>query len=350
VTASHKWIGAASSPDVWRSALERLPAGQRDVYFEPEYALLYESANGQAECFIYEDGGDLLVYPFMRNEVPAFPGRFDLCTPYGYGGPLASTRHPEFLRGAFAAFHQQARQRGVIAELIKCHPLLGNHARLAEGGFPGKIVPVCKTVFVPMAVDEEARFAQIYTHANRKNINKSRRANAVFTTGPELWSAFLPLYEGTMTANQAASFYFFPATYFERLQQTMPAQHTVVGVTVDGQVAAAMVVLHGQRFAYCHLIGTRREMMGLGVNNFLHHELIQWCKGRGLEALLIGGGRSNDDDDSLLNFKKNFSDQLAQFYVAEHVLDRPRYDEVRAAWAQRNPGKEASSRLLSYRL
>ncbi len=350
MVAEQAWT-SASKPELWRAALDRLPKEQRDVYFEPAYVALHENGKSLAECFLYGDGGETFLYPFVRQEVPFRPGYFDICSAYGYSGPLATTTDGAFLRAAFAAFQVEAKSRRVVAEVVKCHPLLANHRLLEAGGFPGKLIPVCQTAYVEINVDDEQRWSQIYSHANRKNINKCRRANAQFVVGPDerQWQAFDELYVKTMDANNAAGFYYFTPEYFQKIRTTLPERHLLVSVTVEDKIGAVMLVLLGETMAHCHLVGTERELKGLGVNNFLHHELIQWCKAKGYASLHIGGGRSNAEDDSLLNFKKNFTDKTATYYVGENILDLAIYEELCAEWTSLNPGKEISGRLLKYR-
>jgi hypothetical protein len=345
-----QWLDAAAARDVWRQKLAALPPRLQDVYFVPAYAALYADDSAHAECFISEDGERLYLYPFIRRPIPGAPGAFDLSTPYGYGGPISNSEDEAFLAAARAHFEAAARSRGVIAEVIKFHPLLQNHSLLRKAAYSGKITHVSNTVFVPMDVPETQRWTNVYTHANRKNVNKARRAEARFTLGCSTgaWEAFERLYQGTMAARQAESFYSFSAEYFGRIRQTLDGRHTLAAVTVGGRYAAVMLVLLGERFAHCHLLGTDPEFLPAGVNNFLHHELIAWCVANGYEALHIGGGRTPAPEDSLLAFKRNFSDQLAAFHVGECVFDAPLYEKLVAQWQERHPGK-TSHKLLRYR-
>ena len=343
-----RWIDDVSAPE-WGESLERLPTELRDVYFQPGYVRLYEDAWHQAQCFVYCEGSSVYYYPFLVQQIPAHPGMFDITTAYGYGGPISTSSDVDFAGRAHAEFIAHARERGVIAELVKFHPLLENHHLAGKTSM--RVVPVCPIVYVDLRQDEQHRWDHVYTHANRKNVNKAKRAGAVvdFDGGDDAWTSFERLYAKTMATNAATDFYHFSPAYFAGIRQRLGPHHRLVTVRLAGNVVAALIVLLGSRFAHCHLLGTDRAVMSVGVNNLLHHELILWTAAHGYERLLIGGGRGNDADDSLLRFKRNFSDTLATFFVGESIISHAGYQAVCDAWRSSNPERNMGNRLFGYR-
>jgi CelD/BcsL family acetyltransferase involved in cellulose biosynthesis len=347
-TPASRWIGGGEG-DAWDRELALMPEAMRDVYFEWEYVSLYAAEGTEPGCFVYSEGDCRFFYPFLFQRVRPDGARADLSTAYGYGGPLVASDDPAFAARARAKFRKEAVSRGAIAELIKFHPLLGNEVALP--GLLDRVVPVCPVVYADLQIDAQRRWEQVYTHANRKNINKARRANATvhMEGGDAEWAAFRRLYAATMVNNAAADFYHFSDDYFRAIRERLPSHHRLVTVRLEGEIVAAMIVLLGTRFVHCHLIGTDRAAIPFGVNNLLHHELIVWAAAQGYERLLIGGGRGNAEDDTLLRFKRNFSDLLATFHVGETVLDAAGYDAACAGWRDANPGRDVVERLLSYR-
>jgi hypothetical protein len=347
--ANISWA-SSDNCEKWESALAMVPQQNFDVFHLPWYVKLYETGERRAECFVFEDGSETFVYPFLRGpvEVEGYSHFSDISSPYGYSGPVASTKDAGFLSAAFGAFDAAARERGVIAELIKFNPLLQNQELCRIGAFQGEIIEVCKVVVVDVDINDTMRFESVYTHANRKNIKKSQRAGASASFGSTevQWTRFMELYGATMEANNAQDRYYFNTAYFNAIRTSGANAHSLVSVELEGRIVAVMLVLTGSRNAYCHLIGSDREAMKLGVNNLLHHELIGWAKNHGLEKILIGGGRSNADDDPLLKFKLSFSDILEPFFVGERVFDNDAYIRMKDDF--QTAGK-AVDRLLFYR-
>lgn len=336
--------------NIWREWLAKMPHDRMDVYYDPEYVHLYVEDHGSANCYIYNDGEHVYIYPFIMRPVPGNAGYFDISAPYGYGGPVSDTDDPDFLNQAYRCFNEEALKRNVIAEVIKFHSLLNNHIPLMNI-FKGTITKICPTVYVDINVDEDYRWKNIYTHANRKNINKAKRSNIEVkaTRDDDSWRAFQRLYAVTMDANKTREFYFFSPEYFNSIKKYLAGNYILISCTAAGRIIAVMLVLLGKIYAHCHLLGTDRDFMSTGVNNLLHHELILWCKKNGYLKLHIGGGRGNSDDDSLLRFKKNFSDKLSSFYVGEYVLNPGIYSRLCREWSLNNPGKKESGHLLKYR-
>lgn len=328
MTKASQWLGL-NDKDLWLDRLARLPHGLNDVYGRPEYVQLYTGDDSTAQCFLYEQGDKLFLYPFLQQRTPYLEDYYDITTAYGYGGPVFNSDDPAFLKAALDEFRAQALERNIVAELIKFNPMYGNHAPLQEV-FGGEIIPMCNTVYVEMDIDEEYRWMKEYTAANRKGIKKSIRqeAEADFNRESDAWAQFEALYFGTMKHNSADDFYLFSEQYFAGIRETLADNYILSTARIDGNVGASMILLYGEEYAYCHLIGTNRDYQKFGVNNFLHHHCIQWCKEQGFKRLLIGGGRGLDDDDPLLRFKKNFSKQLSMFHVGEQVLNESVYKEL----------------------
>lgn len=334
----------------WVDFLARFPEEMRDVYYLPDYVHLYESETDRATCFTYEEGSRAFLHCFVLREIPDGGGYRDICTAYGYGGPIANSNDRDFVARAYAHFRQAALDRRVVAELIRFHPLLNNQD-LMSAADGVTLVDVCPTVHVDIDRDEAERWSHIYTHANRKNINKARRhgVQVIFGQEPSLWDTYHELYRETMEANQATLFYYFPPIYYERLRETLKDYYTLVAAQLEGRVVSVLLLLFGPVFAHCHRIGSKRERMSLGINNLLHHEVIQWCRAQGIEKLLIGGGRGNAEDDLLFRFKKQFSDVQGRFFVGESVLNSEAYSRLCQQWAATDPGTYVSDRLLKWR-
>jgi hypothetical protein len=88
----------------WKKYLELLPISQQDIYFTPEYYELYEkNGDGKAQCFIFEDNGNIALYLFFINSVNELGYKlnneyYDIQGAYGYNGVISSSYNIEFRR------------------------------------------------------------------------------------------------------------------------------------------------------------------------------------------------------------------------------------------------------------
>ena len=342
------WLDS-SDRDLWYRWLSQLPKIKRDIYYNLDYINLYARHEDIVNCYIFNRGNKVYLYPFIVRPVPEITGYFDITTAYGYGGPISNSDDPAFLEEAYARFIEETSKRNIVAEVIKFHPLLNNHLLLEEF-YKGVITKICSTVYVDVNLDEQYRWEKDYTPANRNKIKKAKRYHVKIRLGndDELWEEFKNLYENTMKANKARDFYFFPTNYFNSIKINLPNNYILISCTLKGNIITVMLVLLGTDYAHVHLIGSNNDFIRLGINNLLHHELIKWCKENGYSKLHIGGGRENNDDDSLLRFKKNFSDKMTSFYIGEHILNKKIYDEL-CQRSNKENAENTTDHLLKYR-
>lgn len=336
--------------DLWKTYLQNSLQDFSDVYFLPEYGYLHEDKNTEPCCYLYTQEQNVFFYPFLKSAIRDDFDYFDISTAYGYGGPLSNTKDTHFIKQAYNQFRLEAREKNIIAELIRFHPIINNQELMLE--CPDiKLLDTCPTVHVNIDIDEEHRWEKIYPYANRKNINKAKRNNVEIHFGKDetTWLAFQELYGETMTANQAVSFYYFSDDYYQRLRNDLQDNYILVSATHNDQIVSVLILLLGPAYAHCHRIGTKRSVMSLGINNYLHHETIIWCKSQGIKNLLIGGGRGNTEDDSLYQFKRNFSDVSGRFFIGESILNNEIYHLLCDEWQTKNFDKTLPDRLFKYR-
>ncbi len=343
-----RWLNYSES-GTWSEFLAKLGMDV-DVYFKPEYIQLYEKPDCAPTCFVYQEYEQLFIHSFLVQGIPQAPGILDISSAYGYGGPLSNSDDRGFILRSHQEFTRQAKDKGIVAAVTKFHPLLKNHLLFPETGQSHRI-SVCPTVYVDLTIDEPLRWEKIYSHANRKNINKAKRLGLeiIFSKDPKALIPFRSLYEETMKANNADSSYFFNESLFRRLVDNLPKEFVVISAVDGKEIISSMIVLLGRRWAHCHLIGTKRDALTKGTNNLLHHQLILWLKENRFESLHIGGGRGNLEDDPLLKFKKNFSNLTAQFFIGESIIDSDKYSELCRKWEKDKPNSPHKHKVLKYR-
>ena len=54
----------------WSTCLAKLPLDRQDIYDTPDfYDLCERNGDGKALCFVFEQDGDVAMYPFLLNSV-----------------------------------------------------------------------------------------------------------------------------------------------------------------------------------------------------------------------------------------------------------------------------------------
>jgi hypothetical protein len=331
----------ADDPAAWHDALDRIP--QRDVYFDAAYHRAYEAAGeGRASAFVYDDAGETFFHPFLTAEVDGTD--IDVEGVYGYTGPIATTDDAEFTAAAWTAFRAWAREAGIVAEFVRFHPLLEND-RLAAADM--RVSRVRESVIVPLAGEPWSG----YSGSQRRAVRRAQREGLVFE---ELDAradigTFTNLYDDTMARLEAAPRYRFPRQYYAALADLGPRLR-LFGVRRNERVVAAALVLVGDRWLHYHLGGSAHDARESRPNNLLFHEIAEWGRAEGREALHLGGGVGDDPDDSLLRFKSGFSRERRVVTVGTRVHRQERYDQLCDAWLAKTGRKQRPSYFMLYRL
>lgn len=335
----------------WKYISGRLPSQNQDVYFSPEYYSLYENnGDGRTICFVFEEGGDLAIYPFLMNPITPLGYEldkeyYDIQGAYGYNGLIASTYNEEFIASFWAAFDTWCQENDVVAEFTRFHPLMNNQ-ELAS--------PKMKTFYSRHTVALDLADDDIWMHQisskNRNMIRKAEKEGVTIVESDD-YEIFRKLYDGTMTDLHAEDFYFFPPSYYEEYKQSFKDKSMLCLAILNGKVIAGSMFMFSEDYAHYHLSARDREYSRYAANNLILWYGIQKAKERGCKWFHFGGGTTGEDDDSLLKFKKEFSKTLCEFWIGKRVHNQKVYDQIVEQWKTNHPDSFEHNRvkLLGYR-
>ncbi|HEY0150770.1 MAG TPA: GNAT family N-acetyltransferase [Longimicrobium sp.] len=320
----------------WLAMWEAWP--RREVFAHPDYVALYaEEGTGRARCAVLRSGGASVLYPFIQRDLrgekfwdPSVGRASDLISPYGYGGACAWGDAPADLAAAFwARFDEWARGERVVSEFVRfsLFPEILLH-------YPGTREERQDNVVRSLDLDEE-RMWMDFEHKVRKNVKRAQRSGVTVELDPDgaRLDDFLRIYQSTMDRREADSRYYFPQSYFERLQGGLPGQYMYFHALLGGEVVSTELVLVSAENVYSFLGGTDPEAFATRPNDLLKHEIIRWAAGEGKRRFVLGGGYQKDD--GIYRYKLAFAPGGATpYHVGYRVLD----PELYAALSRNRPG------------
>ncbi len=306
----------------------------------PRYAAIdAERSNLALPVFwIYEEGKDIYYHSFhlMPIEGTEF---YDVQSPYGYGGPVATTRSPEFLSRAWSAYSTWTAEHHILTEFVRFHPLLENWCY-----FNGNVIDDRPTVWIKI---NHATSLSAYKPRARTAIRKAIQhgLQVEWWQGLDFLRVFPPLYHDLMAELKANRFYDFPARYFQALTDWEAAK---AAVCLDGsEVIAAAVFLHLGNILEYHLSAASTHGKKLNAAHLLLHEAITFGQQLNCPYLHLGGGTNPSADNSLLFFKSGFSRERACFKIGTKVHLPGPYQEMKIQY-QEHYG-QVPSRFQFYR-
>jgi len=346
----------------WGRLIDALPSALRDIHFLPEYGRIYGQCYGYEPLLgLYQGDQGYVLQPFVRRplrELPFLRGAADadelsdIANAYGYGGPLCSAPDPAAARrlyaGFAAAFASWCDENGIASEFASLHPFMSEHQRPMIAGV---LAPRHEkdVVFVDLGADA-ARMMKSLRKGHRSSVAAARRAGVrverMEATAANL-ERFGELYHATMVRRQAAQRWFVPDGYFAACVRQLGARRaSLFFASIGGEVESACLLMHDFATAYYHFAATRARHPELGVNTLMVLETALWAKAAGFARYHLGGGVTPSRDDSLLRFKRGFSERSAPLYTYFCVRDQVVYDrlcERKRAHERATAGSESAS-------
>lgn len=335
----------------WKHLYQSIVPDKRDIYFTPEYYSLYQNyGEGEARCFVFEQNGEVVLYPFLINPITTLGFKlnkeyYDIQGAYGYNGIISSSESPDFIEAFWEAFEAYCQENDIVAEFTRFHPLLNNQ-RLAS--------PKMKSFFsrhtVALDLTDDDIWMNQLSSKNRNMIRKAEKEGVIIVESDD-YETFRRLYDGTMTDLHAEDFYFFPKSYYDEYEQTFKGESMLCLAMLDGKAIAGSMFMFSDDYAHYHLSARDREYSRYAANNLILWYAIQRAKERGCKWFHFGGGTTGNDDDSLLKFKKEFSKTLCEFWIGKRVHNQAVYDQIVEQWKTNYPEsyEQNKVKLLGYR-
>lgn len=315
------------SRDKWLDLLERWKGAEPDIHYRPEYCGLYINS-GEPRLFVYREGSNAVIYPFMLRRINSFAGLagklesdlYDVTSPYGYGGPLATGGAGD---GTWENFHlsfeEYCASKNIVTEFVRYHPLLENHRRACKYM---EVVKASSVVYVDLRQTDQEIWSG-YLRNNRNNIKKARREGleVILEEEPAHFEDFLSVYHHTLERNGASPSYYFGREYYSMIHNNLRGHFLYAHTIKNGEVISTELLLYNKTYIHSFLGGTLEEYFEYRPNNILKHEAICWAKNRGIRYYVLGGGYH--DGDGIFRFKRTFSkDGVLPFYIGKKVHNR----------------------------
>lgn len=283
-------LGHDPTERVWAAVGGDIGLGNGTVYEHPAYL---EAAAGHvgAEVELIESEGasiPLVRYPDRsRRTVYGLPAPF---------GPGSSDALPGL---AVAIARLNAPVTAVLSPIHGGYELARALIELGARTTGERVIAV---------TDLEHDPAPHFHRSVRGKIARAVRLGVATEVGP-LQPWFGSLYRAAMQDLDADPVYFFRDDYFECLAEV--GHYVVSAVNEDGVAAAGLFLTDGVE-CYYHLAGRRShsQRATTGAMNMVLADGIAYARETGCVRVVLGGGRTDSKDDSLLQFKLGYATQV----------------------------------------
>lgn len=284
-----------------------LKNGIGDCQFEFSYASLY----GIPEMFLFESGGKSAFIIYIVDDASR---TFE--SPYGYGSFYTTSYEEDFMEGFFSEFMLRMKKRGVIAGILRFHPGIQiPRSSLFETRFIRKTAVAVSPWKLPCLENAKCR--------NMVRRGWKNGLDIVITDSKEDYTAFGRVYRNEMMRRGASEELLFNDSYFTSLSE-LHFSRLIAAFDKDSVSGGAIMLVSKNGFSYYHLSAVVLGS-GPGISNALLHEGISLCAAQSRSPVMLGGGTTSFEDDPLLKFKIDFSDEMLDFCIGTFIIDRKEY-------------------------
>ncbi|WMT42376.1 GNAT family N-acetyltransferase [Paenibacillus sp. D2_2] len=335
-----------SHPAEWNAYLSQMY--EKDIYFSSEYFQLFEDEENQrAELFLYKQEDKLIMYPYLLRSIHHLPtivglglegDWFDISTPYGYGGPISNVppgaERSELYRQFGEVFTDYCREKRIMTEFVRFHPLIGNASEY-QAGLTTELIR--NTAYIDLTVGSEIELIKHYCSNHKRNIRnfkssplKIRRSNL-----RDKSESFSKLYYGTLEDLQADDFYYFPKSFIDETFRLLKGRLELFEVMDGEKTVAACLVMHEHPWMHYHLCGWDRAYLKWAPTKLLIHAAAMWGMENGFQQFHLGGGYTGNDN--LFQFKQGFATQLEplNYYLGKRIFFPEMYDRILSIYGNR---------------
>jgi len=305
----------------------------------------------EPQLLVVEDRSGIIAYPYFLRptntlEFATDIAAFDSTTPE-FTGPIVTGFASAALRRSFkAAIEAEVQQHCIVSEFAHLHPWADQDGMLDVSltTYDREIV------WIDVSLGKDVLWREHFSHACRKNINRSQRENVrVFEAETEDHiREFHRIYLHTMNRNNARSSYYFGLDYFLSIYRNLRSNARFVLAEHHGRIIASVLYLHDASDVYSYLGGADADSQEARPSNAVIFDTINWARQCGKRRFILGGGYQ--PDDGIFRFKSSFSRDVAKFYTYRRVHIPETYAKLERLWKERYGTASASRHFPPYRV
>ena len=300
-----------------------------DIYFEKEYAKLYEKIeNGKIEEFILKSENGIIKNLFLKRKIEN-ENFFDIITPYGYGGPIIieTDNKEKLLKEYNEQFSNFCSENNIVSEFIRFHPIYANaldFKNVYEVEYSRKTIGTNLKYFNDPVQEEFSKNAR---REIKQALKKDIQVHII--EKPDNLDNFKKLYYETMERNCASEYYYFDENYFNEMILKLRDYILLIELEFESEIIASEIYLIKGKILHAHLLGSCSKLLELNAGSLIEAMAAKWGKEHEFEYIHHGGGRTSDPEDSLFKYKKKFGKNTEfDFYIGKKIWNKEIYEKL----------------------
>lgn len=316
----------------WDEYIEQSP--YKDIYFNQNYLKIFETIlDAKCNMFISGEEENHFLLPFFKRKIDVtltgFNGGidkekfYDIISPWYYGGPLIYGDLSENQIGeALEEFYNFCKVENFVSGFFYFNPYLQNHKILNKFVEPENAGEV---VFVSLKRDISDIFENSFSSSCRRAIKRGEKLGIKINLNNDdkYLKSFHEIYITSMDIKKAREFFKFSFDFFTELRDNFHDNFILITTEYKNRIVGGDIFLYMFGKMYYYLGAWDYNYPEVSASNRIFYEAIKFGKEKGLRILDLGGGH-----ESLLRFKKSFSNTTKKKYVLKQIFNENIYNKL----------------------
>jgi lipid II:glycine glycyltransferase (peptidoglycan interpeptide bridge formation enzyme) len=302
-----------------------------DIYYYPSFLDIdAKIQKGEYEIFFFIKGNEVFIYPYIKLPFyeEKFKEYFDISSPYGYCGPFCSSEL--IFQEGEEAFVDYIKSN-CVTEFVRYHYIYNDTQKFTKQiqNLQNRTVVTLDTT-----LDWETIWSKEFSVTNRNLIRKLEKEEYKFVLAnkKEDLLGFLEMYYSTMKNAGASNFYFFEKDLINRLYEALGEKMFLVKVEKDSIVYSYSLFFISGGIGTYYLSARNVDYPKIPGSNYLLAKAVELLQEKGTFVLNFGGGLTNEPDDYLFKFKRNFSKRTKEFFIGKRIFNNNIYNQLVNDW------------------
>jgi len=298
-----------------------------DIHQLPEY-LKTEAfwINAEARYWIKQKDGNVFILPLLKR---SFRGYFDFTSPYGYSGYYSDFKDPQTDLMLIKQFFEESQKEGIISTFLRLNPVY-NNISIQQKGIVQKLHG--NIIYIDLSQNYEY-LKKCFSDNHKRDIKKNSNLLVVEKGRDSDLEIFLKIYYETLDRKLANEYYYFNPEYIQKLYKDLDLKLYLVRDAYQDIIGGALFMVDNKSIYY-YVGATKTSALKLSPLKSLFDYIISEYQATG-KILWLGGGFGSQED-SLLRFKKGFSQVSVTFSTLRMVHNPSIYKDL----SEKNPDSE----------
>jgi hypothetical protein len=319
----------------WKEKISLFSDDQLDIYYLPDYYQTWiKEEKAEPICVYCEVNGSKFLYPFFKKEIKNYNLNdiyYDIFSAYGYGGVVSDLKNKDDIGIFNTKFNEWCKQNNVIAEFIRENPSINTKEEFVRDA---NYTKVRKNIYL-----KATNNYIVPSKSRRTYIKLAIKNNLIVSVDKNLQTIdkFINLYNITADRLSMSKSYLFSQEYFFNHIKYFRENTTIINILHGEIIIASALLYYGFGKTVYHLGASDFIYKKLYPNELLIASMIEESKKLNNSILGLGGGTTNESDDSLFKYKSRFGNDFRDVYIGKKIHDENIYKALCEQWVERFP-------------